>query len=223
LDLGCGTGAISRRLIDRGHHVTAIDISDQMINELQSSCKTESLSTLQGDIFNLENRFPSGTFDAVATRWVIPHFPDWIALLPKVAHVLKPGGFFLFDIGSDDNYVISNQRYSLDTHLFGYDNNNENLQKNFYASSSEKELNSIAQFSGFQVVSINTFGFFRQNAIIASAAKGYGFKKYKDEFNEFYAIPDVKQFIDWFDSLITPGMPYGMVNTLGVLLKKRAL
>ncbi|WP_108507835.1 class I SAM-dependent DNA methyltransferase [Polynucleobacter acidiphobus] len=220
LDLGCGTGAITRRLINYGHDVTAVDISLQMLEQLKASCQHETLKTIQGDIFALEALVEHGSFDAVATRWVIPHFPNWIAILPKVVDVLKPGGYFLFDIGSDDNYTIAQERFELDKHIFGYNDDNTKLGKNFYASSGIKELNSIANFANFEVVSINTFGFFRQNAIIASAARGYGFETYKEEFAKHYENPDVKKFVDWFDSLITPGFPYGMVNTLGVLLKK---
>jgi len=70
LDLGCGTGWLSKVLSTNGHHVVGIDVSSWLIKNAISSTSQNSLF-LVGDCMNLP--FKSGTFDAIVGIGVLHH------------------------------------------------------------------------------------------------------------------------------------------------------
>ncbi len=94
LDVGCGSGAFSNLLTQRGLNVTGVDLSPNLIaraRELQPS-----IPFLVEDAEQLS--FPAASFDAVFLGGVIHHFPDPSKLAAEVFRVVKPGGaFYAFD------------------------------------------------------------------------------------------------------------------------------
>src|SRR5205823_3650210 len=91
LDLGCGTGRLSRRLDARGFDVVALDSSPAMLE----AARTDSISAVLADAFDLP--FADGTFDAVAALRVVFHYQDLAGLIGAATRTLRPGGRFVFD------------------------------------------------------------------------------------------------------------------------------
>ncbi|MBV1896940.1 MAG: class I SAM-dependent methyltransferase [Rhodobacteraceae bacterium] len=98
LDLGCGTGEISKVLFASGHRVTGLDFSEAMLAKARSkhADKGDRASFLAGDVeMTLQ---PDAKYDAVTCRHVV-----WTLLDPQRAledwfRVLKPGGHLvIFD------------------------------------------------------------------------------------------------------------------------------
>ena len=86
LDIGCGTGAMSKRL-ERWGRVVSADFSELA---LQFS-RRRGLNHLVGaDAMKLP--FASGSFDALVAMDMLEHLPDDNAALQEFARVLKPGG-----------------------------------------------------------------------------------------------------------------------------------
>ena len=89
LDVGCGTGEMSRMLAEMGHKVTGIDLSEKML----AVAKAKALPGAEFRLGDAEKPpFDEGTFDAVVTRhvlWTLPH-PE--KALEGWRKVLKPGG-----------------------------------------------------------------------------------------------------------------------------------
>lgn len=87
LDLGAGTGKLTRAVVAEGHRVLAVDPSDQM------------LTTLRGVVPGVETRVgtaealpcDSGSVDAVVAGQAYHWFDPPVAL-PEIARVLRPGG-----------------------------------------------------------------------------------------------------------------------------------
>jgi ubiquinone/menaquinone biosynthesis C-methylase UbiE len=86
LDVGCGTGAMSRRLARWGRVVSA-DFSPLALE----FSRRRGLHHLVGaDAMNLP--FVSGQFDAIVVMDVLEHLPDDCRALSEFHRVLKPGG-----------------------------------------------------------------------------------------------------------------------------------
>jgi ubiquinone/menaquinone biosynthesis C-methylase UbiE len=99
LEVGCGTGAVSRVLVGRPGvaEVTAVDPSPLLLEQARRlSENLSNLTFVQGDGRRLP--LPDGHFDAVVMHTVLSHVPDVPAVLGEVYRVLRPGGrLALFD------------------------------------------------------------------------------------------------------------------------------
>lgn len=92
LDLGCGTGRVSRSLVASGREVIMIDASEAMLGRATGAAEAPAVL---GDAFSLP--FAAESFDAVVALRVVFHFSQFDALLDSVVPLLRPGGRFIFD------------------------------------------------------------------------------------------------------------------------------
>lgn len=97
LDVGSGTGNLTRHLIPLGARVTAADLSPKLLAEVTRrfgvSGQVETLA-LNGK--NLQ-QIPDGSFDLAATYSVLHHVEDYATLVGEMARVVRPGGIVLID------------------------------------------------------------------------------------------------------------------------------
>ena len=223
LDTGCGTGVVSLALADAGFQVTSVDISKEMLaqlremDQLRNKSGTGSIEICVGDVFNLP--VPDESFDAVISRWVLPHFPEWPLAIIEASHKLKPGGFLFFDMCSSENIEMSKSVGEVDHHVFGHSNNPNNISL-FYTTVGNRELSLAASISGLELVTVQPHGFFRQNSIIAAALGAENFKTYRKEFDEHFKNPGANAFIKWFESKVTPHLSQAMVYGMIVVMRR---
>lgn len=87
LDLGAGTGAMTRRLVGRARRVYAVDPDPRMTRVLAENCPQASVHEGTGEHIPL----PDASVDAVvaASSW---HWMDPAATVPEVARVLRSSG-----------------------------------------------------------------------------------------------------------------------------------
>lgn len=93
LDIGCGAGLpITEKLAER-YQVTAVDISESMINLAQANLK--QVKFLRGDISEL--KLGKNMYDAAVAIFVLFHLPadEHEIIFTKVWSWLSPGGYFL--------------------------------------------------------------------------------------------------------------------------------
>lgn len=100
LDLGCGAGLVARELADRVR-VLAVDLSFEQLRLARS--RAPSVTFVLADMTELELR--DGSLDAVAAFWSIIHVRRGIhgALFERIHSWLRPNGWFLGTLGTDDN------------------------------------------------------------------------------------------------------------------------
>ena len=95
LDLGCGTGEITRRLAQRYPRamLLGIDILEGNLARARhdSAALAGRIRYAQGDAFALE--CGDGEFDLVACRHMSQAVPDFPLVLAEITRVLKPGGW----------------------------------------------------------------------------------------------------------------------------------
>jgi SAM-dependent methyltransferase len=94
LDLGCGTGEITRRLAERYPEATLLGIDILEGNLALARRDSASIGTridyAQGDAFALD--LADGSFDLVVCRHMSQAVPDFPLVLAEITRVLKPGG-----------------------------------------------------------------------------------------------------------------------------------
>lgn len=84
LDVAAGTGSITRLLQNRGHHVTPVDLSPEMLARHSGPARVRARAELLP--------FGHGSFDAVTFGYLLRYVDQPIACLAELARVMKPGG-----------------------------------------------------------------------------------------------------------------------------------
>lgn len=90
LDVGCGLGFFSRRLVERGARVTACDIGPGLVGRTRHYAGCDSVIA---DALNLHSRFGSESFDVVVSSECIEHTPDPARAIAEMLSVLRCGGY----------------------------------------------------------------------------------------------------------------------------------
>lgn len=88
LDIGAGTGRLSLRLAEKGAKVTALDLSQKMLEKLKQ--KNRKIRAIIADAEKLP--FPDNSFDFVIAAFFIVHLKDPAIFFDEAYRVLKGGG-----------------------------------------------------------------------------------------------------------------------------------
>jgi len=126
LDVGAGTGRISIELAKKGSEVTALDVSEKMLEKIKDSrlrLTTDGqarlkIKTVIGDAERLP--FTDESFDGVIAAFLIVHLKNPQKFFDEVYRVLKPGGFFVVsninqkrppEVDTDEGRIIIESYY----------------------------------------------------------------------------------------------------------------
>jgi SAM-dependent methyltransferase len=101
LELGCGAGLPTTRLLAERFSVTGVDISARQLELARRAVPTATL--LHADMASVS--FPPRRFDGVAAFFSLIHVPraEHAALLGCIATWLRPGGLLVATMGVRDN------------------------------------------------------------------------------------------------------------------------
>jgi len=106
LELGCGTGEYTLRLVKTGSNIIAIDISNSLIQ--QAKQKVNSANFIIANAENLP--FKDNTFDAIVGNAVLHHL-NLDNALSEIKRVLKSGGSIAFtepNMLNPQNLIVKN-------------------------------------------------------------------------------------------------------------------
>jgi SAM-dependent methyltransferase len=103
LDVGTGRGHFAQYLAQLNYHVTAVDLSGQMVTAAQAAARRKQLGIdfQQQDAEALT--FADSCFDTVVSRNLLWTLPDPLRALEEWRRVLKPGGRLLVSDGFWEN------------------------------------------------------------------------------------------------------------------------
>lgn len=92
LDIGCGTGPATIKLLKNGIQVISLDTSLNMLRNLQKKAKADGLDAMcvRGDAENLP--FKDEIFDGVISKGLLHHLPNIKTAVEDQIRVLKRGG-----------------------------------------------------------------------------------------------------------------------------------
>jgi SAM-dependent methyltransferase len=102
LDVGCSSGYLARRLVDRGAVVVGIDSDEQAAEEARAVCE----QVVVGDVESMPLPFPEHSFDVVLCGDLIEHLRDPEAFLARVRPLLRPGGRLVLTTPNVANWAM---------------------------------------------------------------------------------------------------------------------
>lgn len=118
LDFGVGTGQLSKRLLDKGCRITAVDYSTDMLRKVRS--KFPGVFFLQAD---LSKPLRLGKFDRIVSSYVLHEYDfkqKW-QIIMQLYNNLKPEGRLLIaDIAFSSRHDLA-LAYELNKHLWNED------------------------------------------------------------------------------------------------------
>ncbi len=101
LEIGCGVGRMTRALARMFGHVTAVDVSDEMLAQARSNlAELQNVTLVLGDGSTLAC-LPDAAFDFAFSFIVFQHIPSREVIssyAKEVFRVLKPGALFKFQV-----------------------------------------------------------------------------------------------------------------------------
>lgn len=92
LEVGCGTGLISRRLAAHARSIVGVDLSPAML----AVARSRGLDVVEGSALALP--FDDARFDLAVAFKTLPHVPDLAGALSELARVVRPGGVAIAEV-----------------------------------------------------------------------------------------------------------------------------
>jgi SAM-dependent methyltransferase len=96
LEMGCGTGRFTRALAGRAGHVTAVDLSPEMLRVARARVPAANVTFVEGDALEIAPQL--GAFDCVVTLATFHHLAQDAAAECFKAAVAQGGTMILHDL-----------------------------------------------------------------------------------------------------------------------------
>jgi malonyl-CoA O-methyltransferase len=98
LDVGCGTGRHTLKLVRQGNEVVGIDLSEGMLSVARRTLDGHPVTLIRAD-FMTDDELGDGEFAAVVVSLVLEHIEDTAGFFRRAARVLRrPGKLYLSEI-----------------------------------------------------------------------------------------------------------------------------
>lgn len=111
LDYGCGTGNLTRHLIELGCHVVSADISTKFLEIVKAKFNFTGYSSLVMTNGRDLDTVKSNSFDLTAVYSVLHHVPDYLNIVRELIRVTRPGGVIYIDHERNDSFWERNNEY----------------------------------------------------------------------------------------------------------------
>ncbi|MBX3017648.1 MAG: class I SAM-dependent methyltransferase [Bdellovibrionaceae bacterium] len=101
IDFGCGTGFLTHMLTDFSQHVDGIDITEDMMKQIDLSSGKISLHLSPAE----NTPFGGDLFDLATAYSFLDHLVDYKACLREAYRVLRTGGVFYSDLNPNRDFI----------------------------------------------------------------------------------------------------------------------
>jgi ubiquinone/menaquinone biosynthesis C-methylase UbiE len=92
LEIGCGTGKNTMWLVTQFKHVTAVDLTEKMLEKAKSKINTEGVTFIQADILEPWH-FAQKQYDLVGFSLILEHIEHLEPIFAKTVDALKQAGY----------------------------------------------------------------------------------------------------------------------------------
>lgn len=191
LDLGCGDGALTEKLVQLGLTVEGIDISEDMLK----AARARGLTVRQGDATTFTVASP---VDAVFSNAVLHWVRDPVAAITRIKAALKPGGRIVAEFGGHGNVAAIVTALRASVRIHGGD---EQLAAPWYYPTPD-EYRGLLEAQGFKVERIGLFP--RPTPLPTSIAGWLG--TFRKPFFDQYAEPQRAAVLDTIVELLRPAL-----------------
>lgn len=114
LEIGCGTGKNTVWLAEKAKHITAIDLSEEMITRAKEKVDPAKVVFKLADITK-EWKFREGLYDLVSFSLVLEHIEDLGQVFRETSQALKAGGYvYIGELHPFKQYTGSKARFDTD-------------------------------------------------------------------------------------------------------------
>jgi len=103
IDLGCGTGLLTRELAVAGRRVTGIDPAPAMLAYARNQPGAERVQWIEGDASALGKAEADLVIMTGNVAQVFLEDAEWAATLHAIYHALRPGGYLAFESHNPDD------------------------------------------------------------------------------------------------------------------------
>lgn len=185
LDLGCGDGALTEKLVSLGLVVEGIDLSEDLLE----AAKARGLNVRYGDATTFTLDTP---VDAVFSNAVLHWVRDPIAAIRRIRAALKPGGRFVAEFGGHGNVAAIVTALRAAARMHGGD---ELLAAPWYYPT-DREYRALLESEGFKVERI---GLFPRPTPLPTGVEGWlqTFRKpFFDQFPEDKRVEVIATIVD---------------------------
>src|SRR4051812_45191966 len=111
LEIGCGTGKNTAWLVERAKHVTAIDLSDEMLAKAREKITSDKVQFKQANIL-FEWTFRTELYDLVTFSLILEHIENLDPVFYEVSQALIPGGHvYIGELHPFKQYAGSKARF----------------------------------------------------------------------------------------------------------------
>jgi ubiquinone/menaquinone biosynthesis C-methylase UbiE len=111
LEIGCGTGKNTIWLMEKASHVTAVDLSDEMLAKAREKISSSKVQFVQANITQPWT-FARSSYDLVTFSLVLEHIEHLGDIFEKVFGVLKTGGhMYIGELHPFKQYTGSKARF----------------------------------------------------------------------------------------------------------------
>jgi len=111
LEIGCGTGKNTEWLIKKAKHLTAVDLSENMLAKAKEKITASTVRFLQADITKPWS-FGTSVYDLVTFSLVLEHIRDLEFVFKEAAAALKTGGnMYIGELHPFKQYAGSKARF----------------------------------------------------------------------------------------------------------------
>jgi trans-aconitate methyltransferase len=178
LDLGCGDGMLTERLVAAGASVVGVDASAGMIAAARARGLDAHVMDGQALVFGPE-------FDAVFSNAALHWMLDAPAVARGVVAALKPGGRFVGEMGGQGNIATLRAALHAELQARGYETNDNDPQ--WYAA--PDEFVAVYETAGFTDISATLIP--RPTPLPAGVA-GW-LRTFRTGFLDAAGVPDAEQ------------------------------
>jgi ubiquinone/menaquinone biosynthesis C-methylase UbiE len=117
LEIGCGTGKNTEWLLQKAEHITAVDLSEEMLSKAKEKIQSQKVEFIKTDI-NSEWDFTKRTFDLIGFSLVLEHIENLDHIFKEVYKKLNEQGLvYIGELHPFKQYSGSKARFETEEGL----------------------------------------------------------------------------------------------------------
>lgn len=147
LEIGCGTGKNTEWLLTKANHITAVDLSDQMLAKARKKIKSDKVQFYQADITG-NWHFVNKQYELVTFSLVLEHIEDLNDIFQKVSgSISSQGHVYIGELHPFKQYTGTKARFDTE----------EGQQIVTCYTHNISDFTGPAKQNGFEIVELNEY------------------------------------------------------------------
>jgi predicted TPR repeat methyltransferase len=127
LEIGCGTGKNTEWLLQKAKHITAVDLSEEMLARAKEKINSDKVKFLLADITK-DWDFSTGKYDLISFSLVLEHIENLDHIFGEASKLLQRGGLiYIGELHPYKQYLGTKARFESEEGLQILDCYNHNI------------------------------------------------------------------------------------------------